>query len=426
MAEQMIQVFRPSLGEDELRAVSEVFESGWIGLGPKTAEFERRFAEFVGAKHAVAVNSATAALHLACLVCGVGPGDEVLVPTVTFVSTAHAALYCGAEAVFADIDPRTLSVDPADLERRITAKTRAVIPVHFGGHPCRMDEIHALAARHNLAVIEDAAHAAGSTYRGRPIGGLPGTDLTCFSFQAVKNLPVGDGGMIVTDRDELVPRLRRLRWCGIDKSTWDRTEDVVHEVEHGTRSYARYGWYYEVNELGFKYHMNDIAAAIGLVQLGKLPAANERRREIAQRYTEAFREVDEIRCPAEEPFSRSSWHNFVIQTAERDALNLFLRDRNIASGVHYLPIHLQPFYRRRSETVLPVAEDVWRRILTLPLYPGMSDADVERVIGAVLDFYDRTPDVGRLRIDEAEAFGPPKRWTARRGEADRVEQKRAG
>ena len=208
MTRPMIQVFKPSLGERELNALRDVFASGWIGLGPKTAEFERKFAAFVGAKHAVAVNSATAALHLSCLVLGLGPGDEVLVPTITFVSTAHAPAYCGATPVFVDVDPQTLNIDLEDLERKITPRSRAVIPVHFGGHACPMDEIHNVVRRHCLAVIEDASHAAGSWYRSRRIGSLPETDLTCFSFQAVKNLPVGDGGMITTNRDDLVPALQ--------------------------------------------------------------------------------------------------------------------------------------------------------------------------------------------------------------------------
>ncbi|MBW3539459.1 MAG: DegT/DnrJ/EryC1/StrS aminotransferase family protein [Planctomycetes bacterium] len=388
MHDAMIQLFRPALGDDELEALAEVFHSGWIGLGPKTAEFEERFADFVGAQHAVAVNSATAALHLACIAAGVGPGDEVLVPTITFVSTAHAAAYCGARPVFVDIDPDTLNVDPDDLARRITSRSRAIVPVHFGGDPCRMDHIHALAERHNLAVIEDAAHACGSWHRGLPVGSLPGTDVTCFSFQAVKNLPVGDGGMLTTDRDDFADRFRRLRWMGIDKSTWDRTEDVVEGRIDGesTRHYAGYGWYYEVQELGFKYHMNDIAAAIGLVQLGKVESANDRRREIAAAYADAFSDLAWLSCPHETSGNRSSWHNYVVRTEHRDALNLHLKERNIASGVHYLPLHLQPYYRRQGQVSLPAAEREWTRLLTLPLYPELLDAGLERVIAAVQSF----------------------------------------
>lgn len=409
MTAQRIEVFKPSLGEDELRAVAEVFESGWIGLGPKTSQFEQEFAEYVGARHAIAVNSATAALHLACLVLDVGPGDEVLVPTITFVSTAHAPAYCGATPVFVDVDPETLNLDPADLKRKISPRSKAVIPVHFGGHASPMDEIRDLAKRHNLAVIEDAAHAAGSEYRGQRIGGLDGTDVTCFSFQAVKNLPVGDGGMITTNRDELVDRLRRLRWVGIDKSTWDRTEEVSATDESSTRRYSHYGWYYEVHELGYKYHMNDIAAAIGLVQLSKLDGANQRRRQIAQQYTDGLQSVEWFRCPVERPETQSCWHNYVIQSSYRDELNLFLRDKRIATGVHYMPLHLQPYYRSAAPGTLPVAEQVWTQLLTLPLYPELTDEQVQYIVRSVRSFQPPNEekqgalrDDGRLRrIDQA-------------------------
>ncbi len=425
MTRPMIQVFKPSLGERELAALREVFASGWIGLGPKTAEFERKFAELVGTKHAIAVNSATAALHLSCLVLGLGPGDEVLVPTITFVSTAHAPAYCGATPVFVDVDPVTLNIDLEDLERKITPRTRAVIPVHFGGHACPMDEIHNIARRHYLAVIEDASHAAGSWYRSRRIGSLPETDLTCFSFQAVKNLPVGDGGMITTDRDDLVPVLNQLRWVGIDKSTWDRTEEFLDERQTGTRQYAGYGWYYEVDRLGYKYHMNDISAVIGLVQLEGLDEANAHRRVIAEDYSRAFRDVEWIRCPVEPEYTRSSWHNYVIQTPYRDALNLHLKERMIATGVHYLPIHLQPYYRRQRRVSLPVAERVWTQLLTLPVYPDLTDEDLAYIIKSVREFQPPAdaiargigsssgaarilarPDGSNVRIDQGEAAKP--------------------
>lgn len=386
MRKEMIQVFKPSLGQDELNALAEIFKSGWIGLGPKTAEFENRFAEYVGAKYAVAVNSATAALHLACLALGIGPGDEVLVPTMTFVSTAHAPMYCGATAVFVDIDANTLNVDPKDVQRKITSKTKAIIPVHFGGHACPMEEIWEIASQHQLYVIEDAAHACGGDYKGQKIGGLAPTDFTCFSFQAVKNLPVGDGGMITTNRVELVQILNKLRWCGIDKSTWDRTEEVVMEQQAGFRRFAKYGWYYEVHELGYKFHMNDIAAVIGLEQLKKLDANNNRRRQIVETYNQAFKEIPWIERIVEKDYARSACHNYVIKTPYRDQLNIYLKDAGIATGVHYLPIHLQPYYRRLSKTSHPVAERIWTQLLTLPLYPSMTNDDVDYVITSVKGF----------------------------------------
>jgi len=385
--EEFIQLFKPSFGEEELEALREPFRKGWIGLGPKTAEFEERFADFTGAAHAVAMNSATAALNLALAAFKIGPGDEVLVPAITFISTAHAVLYVGATPVIVDVCPDTLCMDVEDMERKIGGRTKAVIPMHYGGHPCEMDEILAIARQRGLIVIEDAAHACGAEYRGRRIGSIG--DATCFSFQAVKNLAVGDGGMITTDHLEIVRYLKKLRWLGIDRSTWDRTEEAELQLESGIRRYAAYSWYYEVHELGYKYHMNDIAAAIGIVQLEKLGRNNARRRELVQRYTRAFRGTGWIEPPVEKEHVRSVHHNYVIKTDSRDALNLFLKDRRIASGVHYMPVHLHPYYRTRIEAHAPTAELVWTKLLTLPLYPGLTDAQAEFIIDSVISFTPR-------------------------------------
>jgi len=384
--DKLIQVFKPSFGEEEIEALRETFRTSWIGLGPKTAEFEKAFATYVGAKYAVGTTSATAALHLACLALGIGPGDEVLVPTMTFVSTAHAPVYCGAVPIFVDIEPDTLNISVEDIQRKLTPQTKAIIPVHYGGHACQMDEIWDIAEQHGLFVIEDASHACGSEYMGRRIGGLERSDATCFSFHAVKNLATGDGGMITTNRIEMVRALKQLRWVGIDKGTWDRTEESLMELETGTQRYAHYSWYYEVRELGYKYHMNDIIAAIGLVQLHKLEAANARRREIVERYNQEFEGVDWIECPVEKEYTRSACHNYVIKTPYRDALNLYLKGKNIATGVHYMPIHLQPYYRKQFKVVLPVAERVWTQLLTLPLYPDLTDDEVDYVIESILGF----------------------------------------
>jgi perosamine synthetase len=379
----MIHVFRPSLGEEELDGLREIFESGWIGLGPKTVEFEHRFADYVGAKYAVGLNSATAALHLSLAVFRVGPGDEVLVPPLTFVSTVHAILYVGATPVFVDVLPDTLCIDPDDVKSKLTNRSRVLLPVHYGGHPAQLDRLHEIARQHDLLLIEDAAHACGAEYNGRKIGSIG--DATCFSFHAVKNLAVGDGGMITTDRLDIYRALKRLRWMGIDKSTWDRTEIALMELETGIRRYASYGWYYEVMALGYKYHMNDIAAVIGLAQLAKLDAANARRREIVARYNEAFADVDWIETPVVNSPARSAHHNYVIKTPHRDQLHLYLRKKGIATGVHYMPVHLHPFYRARFEAHVPVAEDVWTRLLTLPLYPALTDQEVDYVIESVVD-----------------------------------------
>lgn len=378
----MINVFRPSMGKEEVAAVAEVIESGWLGLGPKTAQFEEKFAAFVGADHAIATNSATAALHLACLALGVAEGDEVLVPTMTFVSTAHAVAYCGGTPVFVDVERDTLNIDPENLRSKITGRTKGIIVVHYAGHACEMEAVWEIARERGLFVIEDAAHACGSKYKGERVGGLQ-SDATCFSFHPVKNLATGDGGMMTTDRLEIAQLVRRLRWCGIDKSTWDRTE----VADAGLRSeYAQYTWYYEVAELGYKYHMSDVMAALGLVQLQKLDAMNARRREIAVMYEAALGGLSWIDLPVEHDYTESSWHAFVIKTSMRNELNVFLRERGIATGVHYMPVHLQPYYRQRIETHCPVAEDVWRELLTLPLYPDLTDQDVKQVCAQVHNF----------------------------------------
>lgn len=383
-----IPLFRPALGEEEIEALRPVFASGWIGLGPKTQEFEEEIARYVGVRYAVGLNSATAALHLAVAALGIGAGDEVLLPPLTFVSTAHAVSYTGATPVFVDIEEGSLTLDPADLERKITPRSRAVIAVHYGGDPCDMDAISAIARQRGLAVIEDAAHAMGSDYgpSGRKAGSLG--EVGCFSFHAVKNLATGDGGMLTTNREDIFRRARKLRWMGIDKDTWERTEDAEERARTGIRRYAGYHWYYEVDELGFKCHMNDITAAIGLVQLRKLEAANARRREIRARYDRELSGIDGLETPPA-PRGRSACHNYVVRLDRRDELNVFLRDRGISSGVHYLPVHLQPYYRDRCRADVPVTERAWKRLLTLPMYPDLSEEDLSRIIGAVKEFFGR-------------------------------------
>jgi perosamine synthetase len=367
----VIRLFRPSFGDEEAAAVRDTLASGWVGLGPRTAEFERRFSAHVGAPHCVATNSGTAALHLALLALDLPRDAEVIVPTLTFVATAHAAVLAGANVVFADVDAATLTLDPADLEHRASSRTCAILPVHYGGHPCAMDELHGIARRVGAVVIEDAAHAAGARYRGRPVGGL--SPMTCFSFQGVKNMSTGEGGCVTTTSEPYAKRLRRLRWLGIERDTWQRTAGAAHD------------WRYEVEELGLKYHMHDIAAAIGLVQLDKLEALNERRRTLAERYDDAFRALGWLELPANAPEVLSARHNYAVRLERRDELIAWLAEREIASGVHYVPLHLQPFYRRAGVR-LPVAERVWQRLLLLPLYPSLGDDEQQRVIDAVYGF----------------------------------------
>ena len=372
--EHAIPVFRPYYDEAEIQAVAEVIRSGWWGQGPKTEEFERRFAAFVGAPLAVALNSATAALHLALKVAGV-EGGEVISPALTFVSTNHAILYNNAIPVFADVEPDTLNIDPRDIARKITPRTRAILVVHYGGHPADMDAIHDLADAHGLVVVEDAAHAAGAHYRGQSIGSI--SPLTCFSFHPVKNLATGDGGMITLRDEAWAARLRRLRWVGINKDTW---------VRSAGKATSQYSWQYDVEELGYKYHTNDINAAIGLVQLERLPQTNARRREIAAMYDEGLGDLDWLQLPVVRPDVVSARHNYVVRLEERDKLADWLRAHGIATGMHYIPNHLYAMYRRYA-TPLPVTEREWQRLLTLPLFPGLADDEVAYIIETIRRYH---------------------------------------
>lgn len=363
-----IPVFRPSVGEEEIAAVTEVLRSGWWGMGPKTAEFERRFGEYVGAPHCVGLNSATAALHLGLKVLNVR-GGEVLTTPMTFVSTNHAILYNNAIPVFCDIEPDTLNIDVQDADCKITPRTKALMVVHYGGHPCDMEEIHALARKHGIPVIEDAAHACGAEYRGRKIGGL--SEITCFSFHAVKNLAMGEGGAITTANEEYDRRLRKLRWLGISKDTWSRADTG-----------QGYSWYYNIEEVGYKYHLSDVAAAIGLAQLSKLERTNARRRQIVQCYNEAFAELDWLERPVERPYVKSALHNYVIKVSDRDRLMAYLKERGISTGMHYIPNHLYDMYEP-YRTELPVTEEVWKRLVTLPLFPNMTNEQVDYVVSSL-------------------------------------------
>lgn len=374
----MIPVFRPSFGEEELEALREPFRTGWIGLGPKTKEFEERFAEFIGTRFAVALNSGTAALHLALKVLEI-EGMEVITTPMTFISTNHAILYNKGIPVFTDIEPDTLNIDPTEIRKSITSKTMAILVMHYGGHACDMDPILRIAKERNLRVVEDAAHGCGGEYRGQKLGSLG--DLACFSFHAVKNLSTGEGGMITTDDPELYGRLMKLRWMGISKDTWAREEKD-----------KKYSWYYEVEEIGFKYHMNDIAAAIGIVQLGKLDKMNQRRKEISERYNQGLKDLDWLETPIVKPYASPSHHNYVIKTEKRDRLNLYLQEKGISTGVHYIPNNHYQMYRGcKGKT--PVADSVWKRVLTLPLFPDLKDEEVDLIVREI-DMFGKMEVIG--------------------------------
>lgn len=374
-AGDQIPVFRPSITEEEIRAVAEVMRSGWLGLGPVTEQFEKALAQAFDAEHVIALNSGTAALHLALLMLDLRPDDEVIVPSISFISTAHAVEYCGAKVVFADVDDETLCIHLDDARRKITERTRAVIPVHYGGHPVDLDGLRALIGERPITIIEDAAHACGAFYKGKPIGGL--SPLTCFSFHAVKNLTCGEGGAVATNNAAWAKKLRELRWMGISKDTYARSA--------GDRVYA---WQYWVNDLGYKYHMHDLAAAMGLVQLRRLEENNRKRRRVVERYNAAFAERGWIETPPEHPDVFSSWHIYPIKVPERDRMIAHLKQHGIAPGVHYYPLHMHPYYARLNAQC-PIAEEVWKRLISLPLFPDMSDEQIERVIAAALSFVDR-------------------------------------
>jgi perosamine synthetase len=367
----MIPVFRPSCSDAEIAAVTEALRSGWWGIGPKTAEFEKAFAHYLGVPESVGLNSATAALHLALKVLGV-EGGEVITTPMTFISTNHAILYNGATPVFCDVEPDTLNIDPAWIERSLTPRTKAIMVVHYGGHPVDLDAIRGLAGARGIPVVEDAAHACGSRYKGRLIGS--DAEMACFSFHAVKNLAMGEGGAIVARDAAHLKRIRHLRWMGINKDTWERAADG-----------ATYSWAYNVEEVGFKYHLSDISAAIGIAQLGRLEELNERRRAIVHRYDEAFAGLAWLTRPVEKAYSTSSRHNYVVRVDRRDDFMKHLGARGVMTGMHYIPNHLYEMYRpyRRA---LPVVEREWQRVVTLPLFPSMTESEVGQVVDAVRSF----------------------------------------
>jgi len=367
----MIPVYRPYHDDKEMQYLKEVIDSGWWGMGPKTAEFEKLFAQYMGSKHALGLNSATAALHLALMCIGVKDA-EVITPAMTFVSTNHAILYNGGTPVFCDVEPENLNVTAEEIAKLITKKTKAIIVVHYGGYACDMDPIMDLARHHKLAVIEDCAHACGGEYKGKKLGSIG--DFGSFSFQAVKNLATGDGGMLTTNNDEWADRIKKLRWVGISKDTFDRGAG------------NSYDWFYDVVEPGFKYHMNDIIAALGLAQFEKLDWMNDRRRYWSDRYREAFADTPAIHTPPVLDYMKPACHNFVIQVDNRDDLRAKLMNNGVTTGVHYYPNHLFDMYKLYYRQ-LPVTEQIWKKLITLPLYPDLTEADHTSIAQTIMAFY---------------------------------------
>jgi UDP-4-amino-4,6-dideoxy-N-acetyl-beta-L-altrosamine transaminase len=372
---KIIPYGRQYIDEKDIEAVVEVLKGDYLTTGPHVEKFEKTFAEKVGARYAVAVSSGTAALHLSCLAAGIRTGDEVITTPMTFAASANCAIYTGAKPVFADIEENTGSLDAEKMKEKITDKTKAVIPVHYTGLPCDMEKIKEVADNHNLVVIEDACHALGARYKNSIIGDCKYSDMTVFSFHPVKHITTGEGGMITTNSEEWYHKLLSLRSHGITRRQGDFTE-----TSHG-------GWYYEMQSLGFNYRLTDIQAALGLSQLQKLDWFVEKRREIAGIYNLELKELP-LELPREKKGFYSSYHLYVIKLKKEASLNrkeLYdrLRERNIYTQVHYIPVHTLPYYQHMYGYKwgdYPVAEEHYRRVLSLPIYPGLTEDEIYRVI----------------------------------------------
>jgi dTDP-4-amino-4,6-dideoxygalactose transaminase len=373
----------PFIGVEEISAVVDVLQSGWITTGEKSKAFEQAFAQYIGARHALAVNSCTAGLHLGLEAVGLSEGDEVLVPTLTFTATAGVVTYFRAKPVLVDSEPCYFNLDVHDAEKKITANTRAIIPVHIAGHPCDMNALLELARAKGLLTIEDAAHALPAKHHERYIGTL--SPVTAFSFYATKTITTGEGGMVTTDDDRLASRISLMRLHGMSQDAWKRYS-------------AEGSWRYEVLEAGYKYNLTDLQAAIGLVQLAKCDAMWRRRVAIAERYNQGLSALDAYRTPRVASDVQHAWHLYVI-LVEPDVLKIHrdqvmeeLRQRGIGTAVHFIPLHLHPYYQRvwgYRPDQFPVAESYFERCISLPIYPGMSDGDVDRVVESLKDIASR-------------------------------------
>jgi len=378
MQKLQIPFHRPYITQDEKDEVLDSLNSGWLTMGPKTIEFEKRFREYVFAgsakaansQFAVSFNSATAALHLALKAVGIKFGDEIILPTNTFVATAEVVTYFGAMPVLCDIEEETHNIDASKIESLITKKTKAIIPVHFGGQPCDMDEICTLAKRYKLNIIEDAAHALPSRYKGRTIGTIG--DVTCFSFYATKTLATGEGGMATSSSKEFAENMKRNRLHGISRDAWNRYT-------------VKGSWYYEVVDNGYKYNTTDINSALGVAQLRKIDWMLEKRQHVAHAYDTAFKGTA-VNTPLIRNDRETSWHLYVINVNNRDELSERLKEDGIGTSVHFIPVHKHPYYRdtyRYCGDDFPVANRVFERSLSLPIYPGLTDEELSYVINAV-------------------------------------------
>ncbi len=370
----MLPVSRPSIGQEELEEIEKVFSTGWLGLGATVFDFENKLKNYLEAKNVIAVNTGTTALHLALDAFGVKDGDEVIVPSLTFCASIQVITALGGKPVFCEVNPDNLNMDIADVKNKITAKTKAIMPVHYCGQACDMDALIEISKNRKIFIIEDAAHAFGSSYKGKKIGSFG--DVTCFSFDPIKNLTCGEGGAVVLSDDVVAELIRTKRILGIDKDTWHRYRNER-------------AWFYEVTMQGYRYHMSNVNAAIGIAQFQKLDLFIQRKKEIVQKYNYAFREITGLKILTWN-LKETAPFTYILRVLndKREDLIEFLKAKGIGTGIHYIPNHLQPFFKQFSLS-LPVTEQIGEEILTLPLYYDMTNEQVATVIEAVRDFFNR-------------------------------------
>lgn len=365
----MIPYGKQTIDQDDIQAVVDVLQSDFLTTGPKITEFEQTVADYVGAKYAVAISNGTSALHAACFAAGIGPGDEVITTPLTFAASANCVLYCGGTPVFADVDPKTYNIDPEDIQRKITDRTKAIIAVHLAGQPCDMDAIHSIAREHGLIVIEDGAHALGSVYKGKKVGSM--SDMTTFSFHPVKPITTGEGGMIVTDNEDFYKKMILFRSHGITR------DDSMMTRNDGP-------WFYQQFDLGYNYRITDIQCALGCSQMKKLDRFLARRKEIVAHYNEAFADCDNIITPYQLSDTESGWHLYIVQVKNCDRRQVFekMREKGIGVNVHYIPVYMHPYYQEHGyENVhCANAEEIYSHIISLPLYPGLTSEQQDYVI----------------------------------------------
>ncbi len=377
--QESLPFFKPDVGDAEIEAVTEVLRSGWLTYGPKVREFGSACADYLAVPCAVPVASCTAGLFLTLKAMGVGQGDEVILPAMTFIATLTAVVHCGARPVLADLDPENLGLDPASFEKAITPRTKAVIPVHLAGHPCRIIEIIEIARRHDIKVVEDAAHSFGAAVDHKRIGGFG--DATVFSFYATKCITTGDGGLVTTCQQDVADKLNLLSFHGMDGTAWQRYGDKGR-------------WYYEVVAMGYKFHLGDPAAAMGLVQLGRADEFMARRAEVAGKFNAAFADLPGLRLPTEADWATHAWHLYVLRldpeviSQGRDGLIADLGANQIGSSVHFIPLHYHPAFSKEGavfKELLPETEKYYQCAVSLPLFPAMTDQDVQDVITVVTE-----------------------------------------